>query len=268
MTTLAQRRGRWLPRLERAERPEYAFIGLWMLAMIAVPIVLWTAGDDAFVPSITLAAVIQAAAVFVSLQRQWGLQRALFTFVVIAGMTWGAELLGSKTNFPFGAYDYTSLLQPQLLGVPLLIPIAWFMLLPSAWVMAQIIVGKTERWYQRIAFALVSAAALTAWDLFLDPQMVSRGFWVWHEPGAYFGIPLVNFFGWLLTAFVVTLVARPARLQVMPLALVYGLVWFLQSIGQAVFWGQPGPAFFGSLAMGSIMLLAYWRYRQQAAHHD
>ena len=36
----------------------------------------------------------------------------------------------------------------------------------------------------------LGAAALTAWDLFLDPQMVGEGYWRWAAPGAYRGIPL------------------------------------------------------------------------------
>ncbi|MCU0512482.1 MAG: carotenoid biosynthesis protein [Anaerolineae bacterium] len=249
-----------------AQRLEYAFIAAWLLVMIALPIALWTVGDAVFAPGITIAALFQASAVFYILQRQWGLRRALLTLGIVAVTTWAAEFIGSKTGFPFGDYFYTDRLQPQIGGVPLLIPVAWFMLLPPAWVMAQMIVGEKRRTLARqAAFVLVSAAALTAWDLFLDPQMVARGFWVWEQPSGYFGIPWVNYFGWLLTASIVTILARPARLSIMPLALIYGLVWFLQSIGQAVFWGQPGPAFFGCLAMGGIMVLAYVQQKRRNA---
>jgi hypothetical protein len=36
------------------------------------------------------------------------------------------------------------------------------------------------------------AAALTAWDLFLDPQMVGEGYWTWERRGRYRDIPLSN----------------------------------------------------------------------------
>ena len=45
----------------------------------------------------------------------------------------------------------------------------------------------------------LGSAALTAWDLFLDPQMVGEGYWVWARRGLYRGIPLGNFVGWFLT---------------------------------------------------------------------
>ncbi len=46
---------------------------------------------------------------------------------------------------------------------------------------------------------------MTAWDLALDPMMVSIGHWVWDGPGSsrpYFGVPLQNYWGWWLTTFV------------------------------------------------------------------
>jgi uncharacterized membrane protein len=35
----------------------------------------------------------------------------------------------------------------------------------------------------------------------MDPAMVAEGNWVWDKGGAYFGIPLQNFWGWWLTVF-------------------------------------------------------------------
>lgn len=245
-------------------RLSYALLLIWLLTMIALPIGRWAMGDAVIPYGVTLAAILQAAAVFSIVVRQWGWQRSAQAVAIVAVLTWGAEFIGHRTGLPFGEYHYTDLLQPQIGGVPLLIPLAWFMLLPPSWVMAQLIVGKGGGVLHRLGFILVSAAALTAWDLFLDPQMVGWNFWVWENPSGYFGIPWSNYFGWLLVASLVTAAVNPAELKPMPLALVYGIVWFLQTIGQAVFWGQVGPAAVGSLAMGGIMLLAYWRSRKQA----
>ncbi|MBL8055303.1 MAG: carotenoid biosynthesis protein, partial [Anaerolineales bacterium] len=151
-------------------------------------------------------------------------------------------------------YRYTDLLQPQVLGVPALIPLAWLMMLPPAWAVAAALVRPRER----APFALVAALAFTAWDLYLDPQMVARGLWVWAEPGGYFGIPWVNFLGWLVTAFVITFVCGPADLPARPLAVIYTLTWLLQAVGLGFFWGQPGPALAGFLGMGVFVVL-FWR---------
>ena len=50
--------------------------------------------------------------------------------------------------------------------------------------------------------AALGAVMMTAWDLAMDPMMVAGEHWVWEEPGAYFGIPLQNYWGWWLTIFV------------------------------------------------------------------
>lgn len=259
MTTLSQIQNKLPFTIKSEDYASYALVLLWLLTMILLPIARWLWGDSILATGTNIAALFQASAVFVILQKQWGLTRIIQSFLIIAALTWGAEFIGHRTGFPFGDYHYTELLQPQIAGVPLLIPIAWFMLLPSSWVMAQLIVGKRDSLLKHALFALVSGVALTAWDLFLDPQMVSWGFWEWNQSGAYFGIPLINYVGWVAVAALVTAMVRPKQLNIWPLALIYGIVWLLQTVGQAAFWGQIGPAIGGSLGMGSIMLLAYWR---------
>ncbi|GAB4526637.1 MAG: carotenoid biosynthesis protein [Anaerolineae bacterium] len=235
-------------------RLQYALIVAWMLAMIAVPILKWTYGEDIIPTAITFALLVQFTAVLYAVYQAWGWRSTLITFALVAVSTWGAEYLGSTTGFPFGSYDYTDRLQPQIGHVPVLIPLAWFMMLPSAWTVAERLAGRR----QILAYIAISAAAMTAWDLFLDPQMVGWGFWVWENPQGYFGIPWVNYAGWLLTSAVVTVIVRPWRyaMPVVPLLTIYGVVWFLQSVGLAVFWGQPGPALVGSVVMGALLWLA------------
>jgi uncharacterized membrane protein len=246
-----------------SELLSYGLMGLWLVTMIGLPIAQWTWGEAILPLGMTVAAIFQASAVFVIVQKQWGWAKTLQVLAIVALLSWGAEYLGSKTGLLFGSYDYTERLQPQLFGVPLLIPIAWFMLLPSSWVMAQLILGEGNSLQYKLAFATVSAFALTAWDLFLDPQMVAWDFWRWETPSGYFGIPFENFFGWCLVAALITLIANPLKLKTWPLALMYGIVCFLQAFGQAFFWGQVGPALGGLLGMGAIMILAFWRSRKR-----
>lgn len=238
-----------------------ALLTAWLLSMVGLPIARWVLGDVAIPYLVFLAALLQAGAVYSIKLRHWGHKRSLVVFVSVAILTWLAEAIGSKTGFPFGAYSYTEVLQPQILGVPLLIPFAWFMMLPPSWAVASAILGKYSRANRFLLFPVVSAIAITAWDLFLDPQMVQWNFWVWENPEGYFGIPWSNYAGWLLTAGVITLIIRPAPLPLMPLGLVYGLVWALQSIGQAFFWNQPGPALVGCVTMGAIFIAAVLRLR-------
>ena len=54
--------------------------------------------------------------------------------------------------------------------------------------------------------AALGGVIMTAWDVMMDPMMVRGGHWVWEVQGAYFGIPLQNYWGWWLTTFSVFLV--------------------------------------------------------------
>lgn len=227
-------------------------LATWVLALLAMPIVQWIVGHPGLIAGVVLGVLLQAALAVVFLAQASGVRRTVLTVLVIVVVAWGSEALGSKTGFPFGAYDYTVTLQPQLLGVPLLIPLAWLMMLSPAWAVAQRITGRTSG----PAFVVVSAVAFTAWDLFLDPQMVHWGLWVWEEGGAYFGIPPVNFAGWLLVAGLITALARPPALPQKPLIAIYALTWLIETVGQIVFWGLYGPAVFGFVGMGAFVWLA------------
>jgi putative membrane protein len=122
---------------------------------------------------------------------------ALLLLVTTAG-GFAVEAVGRSTGYPFGAYDYTGALGPRLLGVPLVIPLAWTWMAWPAWIAAA---RLTNRPLPRVAIA---GLGLAAWDLFLDPQMVQERYWQWDStdpalPGVP-GIPLTNYLGWFAVA--------------------------------------------------------------------
>jgi putative membrane protein len=233
---------------------------LWVLTMVSLPILGWIMGEDYLLRGMSAGVLMQAAVVLVILNKSWGLRRSLTTFATVAFISYFAELLGSRTGFPFGKYYYTAILQPQIGGVPVLIPLAWMMMLPPAWAMAGLITKKTGRAW---SFIIISALAFTAWDLFLDPQMVGWDFWRWEVPGQYYGIPLSNYLGWFLVSALLTYISNPKDLPSGPLSLVYILTWVLQTLGQGIFWSQPGPALYGFAGSGIFILFAYIRSRNE-----
>lgn len=239
-------------------------IGLWTLVMIATPIVRWVFGEAALTVMVAAGVLAQAAAVATVLVRATGWRSLPRIVLPVLLLAWLAEYAGSHTGFPFGRYSYTEALQPQLGGVPLLVPLAWLMMLPPAWALADLITRGSPPARPaavRLRRAFVAALAFTAWDLFLDPQMAAWGFWVWETPGVYFGIPLTNYLGWLLVSFLVAWLLAPAGLPLRPLLVIYAITWFLQWFGQAFFWGLPGPALCGFLGMGAVLLWAHMRNR-------
>jgi putative membrane protein len=235
--------------------------------LIATPISVWIAGEEAFALMATLGVLAQAGATLAALARGWSLRRILAGAGLILVGAWLVEAIGSTTGFPFGSYTYTDALQPQVGSVPLLIPLAWLMMLAPAWAVAEGILadsrGRLGRRYAPVHAGL-AGLAFTAWDLYLDPQMVARHLWVWDRPGGYFGIPWVNFLGWWMAATLLTLLIRPDRLPRMRLIVIYSLTWAFQAVGLGIFWGQPGPAAAGFAGMGVFVV---WSWIRQTRRH-
>jgi uncharacterized membrane protein len=166
------------------------------------------------------------------------------------------EAIGVATGFPFGIYDYSGQLGPKLLGVPLIIPLAWTWMAWPAWLAATRLARGTAA---RIALA---AAGLGTWDLFLDPQMVAERYWTWQSPTPALpgvpGIPIGNYLGWLgfailLMALLSRARAEPSRHDAPMLALWF---WTYASsvLAHAVFLGLPWSAVWGGVLMGAIVL--------------
>jgi putative membrane protein len=229
---------------------------IMILTMLSLPMLGWIMGEGYLQRGILAAVVIQVTTVLIILYNTWGLRRTISVFCLVVGLTYFAELLGITIGLPFGKYHYTAGLQPQIAGVPMLIPLAWMMMMPPAWAIAQLITHRSGR---ALSFLVVAGLAFTTWDLFLDPQMVAWDFWHWEIPGLYFGIPWSNYVGWILVSILLTFIANPQDLPAGPLSLVYVFTWVLQTIGQGIFWQQPGPALVGFLISTIFIILAFFR---------
>ena len=133
-----------------------------------------------------------------------GWKQMLLLLVLTFGISLLFECVGVATGWVYGPYHYTDKLGPKFLGlVPLLIPVAWFMMTYPSYVIARVLMPSIRKvWVWRLAVAALGAVIMTAWDLAMDPMMVNGGHWVWEQPGAYFGIPLQNYWGWWLTIFI------------------------------------------------------------------
>lgn len=190
---------------------------------------------------------------------------ALWFTVVTAGGGFLAEALGTATGYPFGDYTYAGSLGPRLLAVPVVVPLAWTMMAYPAFLAGRRL-SRSLGW-------LLAAVALTAWDLFLDPQMVAAGHWSWAHPTPALpgvpGIPLTNYAGWLLVSLVMmglldrTLPRRRDASEGQPAAL-FAWTWLGSAVGNLFFFDRPWVALVGFVAMGLVglpYLLALWSDR-------
>ena len=134
-----------------------------------------------------------------------GWPRTGLFFATAAIVSYVLEETGVRTGLIFGPYHYSDMLGAKLGHVPILIPLAWFMMIYPSWVTARALLHgvNTHAPSGIVALALVAAMVMTAWDTVMDPGMSAAGNWVWERGGSYFGVPLRNYFGWLLTTFLV-----------------------------------------------------------------
>ncbi|HKD09145.1 MAG TPA: carotenoid biosynthesis protein [Bryobacteraceae bacterium] len=116
-----------------------------------------------------------------------------------------AESLSLRIGFPFGRYHFTDVMGPKLFQLPVLLALAYLGIGYVAWALALLILGydrKPIRGMRAFALPILAALVMTSWDLSMDPVWAALDHaWVWEEGGAFFGVPITNFFGWFVTAY-------------------------------------------------------------------
>ncbi len=117
------------------------------------------------------------------------------------------ENIGVLTGFPYGHYVFLPLMGPQLMRVPILLGLAYIGMAYASWTLARLILGATASRPLRaqvITLPLLAAVIMTAWDFAQDPVWSTLlHAWHWRDGGLWFGVPLTNYAGWLLTVFLI-----------------------------------------------------------------
>jgi putative membrane protein len=87
----------------------------------------------------------------------------------------------------------------MMLGrVPAALPLFFLPLVVNAYLLCLLLLGdRARRASLRIPIVI---AAVVGMDLVLDPAAVSLGFWTYAASGTYYGIPWLNYAGWMLSA--------------------------------------------------------------------
>jgi putative membrane protein len=184
--------------------------------------------------------------------------RYAFTYLGIA-LPFGflIELLGLKTGWPFGTYEYDPSLGPQLFDVPLVVPFAWAMIAHPILCAARRLAGN---WV-----FLYGGFGLMAYDLFLDPQMVTAGRWTWEVTGSHVPftpeVPLSNAFGWLLSGMALIAILhlalprdrRKVSASFITIDIFLIWTWFAGVVSNLFFFDRPGIAFIFGATFGAVL---------------
>jgi uncharacterized membrane protein len=116
-----------------------------------------------------------------------------------------AELSSTRTGIPFGFYEYTGLTRGRELfiaDVPFIDSLSFVFLAYSAFCLAR--AALAARAVPRWVMATAAGVLMMALDVVIDPLAVRGDRWFlgplffYPTPGHYFGVPLVNFAGWVI----------------------------------------------------------------------
>ncbi|MEZ3116815.1 bisanhydrobacterioruberin hydratase [Halobaculum sp. MBLA0147] len=123
---------------------------------------------------------------------------------------YGIEYVGVHTGEPYGRFEYVVDLGPTLAGVPVGLPVFFLPLVVNAYLLVSLLLGeRAERALVRLA-AVIGLVLIM--DVVLDPGAVALTFWRYFEPGApvfggllssqggFYGVPVSNYQGWVLSA--------------------------------------------------------------------
>jgi putative membrane protein len=170
--------------------------------------------------------------------------------------------------------------------VPFNIPTSWSYMLYASLAICGRLLRPADDARTKLRWAIAAAAVLTAWDVSMDPAMVRTGHWTWRLPAeeglsplgrvllsdAFYGMPLSNWLGWLITGAVVARAmlavvppsawARGVSPSGFPLAL-YAVNGVLP-VAICARWDMPWAAALGALAMLVPLGLALARGRRGA----
>lgn len=234
----------------------YGVLAAALLSQIAYPLVH---GD--LLRIITLTTVyLGATAMLLHAWFSYGLRYVSSYLFLTLAIALGIEELGSRSGWPFGHYTYSHTLGIQIYNVPLVVPFAWLMLSHPILMAARKI---THHWV-----FLVGGFGLMAWDIFLDPQMVSAHRWTWKVVGPNVpfqpNIPLSNTAGWLFAGMglmAILHVALPKERRkrganFLAAEIFLGWTWFAGVVGNLFFFHRPGVALVGGIVYG-LFLVAY-----------
>ena len=145
--------------------------------------------------------ILMSLPCYIALGRWLGFKKSLSLIVILSIYALLIETFAIITGFPYSNFSYTNLIGFKILGyTPYTLPFAYVPLFIGCFYMALII--KMDKW---IIIILSTLMVLVA-DMVLDPAAVALKFWVYESQGFFYGVPLMNFLGWILTGFLSSLI--------------------------------------------------------------
>ena len=143
----------------------------------------------------------------------WAATRDLGALRMLGFLAWGfavafvAEYASTRVGVPFGLYHYTGAtrgIELYLGNVPFFDSLSFPFLAYASFCLARRVLGSVDRG----RMTLLAGVLMMLLDVVIDPLAVLGDRWFlgrifyYAEAGAYFGVPLSNFAGWLVVGWV------------------------------------------------------------------
>lgn len=211
--------------------PRYLLFGSAVLFVVSYFAARFSELPGAWVGSY-LSTILIALPAFSALWEHMGGKRAALLLGTLGTFGFAIEMTGTATGFPYGGFFYGEVLGPKLAGrVPYILPVSYLPFVIGAVAACAPARAPVTRG-RAVGWMVGAALLLTLLDGVLDPGAAALGFWVWPDGGAYYGVPLSNYAGWVLSGVIAC-----------------GLLVF------AGRWYVPPP---GGLLDSTLLALAFW----------
>ena len=145
--------------------------------------------------------ILMSLPCYVALIRWLGLKSSLTIIVILSIYAISIETIAIITGFPYSHFQYTELIGFKIFGyTPYTVPFAYVPLFLGCFYMASL---KThEKW----KIILLTTLLVLVADMVLDPAAVALKFWIYESQGIFYGVPLMNFLGWILSGFISSII--------------------------------------------------------------
>ncbi len=197
---------------------------------------------------------------YIGVLKQKGLGRGALILLCLSAFILIMETIAVKTGLPYGKFSYGGAIGYKILGAtPWPIAFAYTPLLLGAFWLARKVTEK------KISVLLVALFATVA-HFVIDPGLARMELWKWETAGPFYGVPVMNFAGWFITALVgatlLTYLWGDTKVRRSLGYSAFAIVWFWAGVNLGLQQWIPGAI---GIAVGFLLLTMMWTEKRREA---